>query len=260
MNKNNYLIFLILIIFFSCTNDNIDVFSDGNEIFFEKFYMDELYPGYHSCDSTTNSFFFYPEGTKQIEIPVVVCLSGIPLKTDQDFTLKVIKEKDVDKDLGEVYTTAESSEYTIDEKYTFHANNYGDEAYEIIDTIAIMVNTSERLKDIPEGVRLVVELVPTDNLKLGQYERRRAIIRFSNIPSKPKWWTKNVTKNLLGEYSVKKYKLFLAHADPESTMSLEMIENRPDQVIKLVLKFKEWLIRQNPVVTEENGDLMTIKI
>lgn len=260
MLKKIILLSLSFLILFSCEKEEIELFKDGNEIYFDKFYMDELFPGTNGADSTTTSFFFYPEGTQQINVPVIVCLSGRALKEDQKFKLKVIGKEDANEALGDLYTTANSDEYTIDDEYVFHANNFGSDAKRILDTINIKINKSSRLEEHPEGYRLVVEMVPTGIIGLGQYERRRTIIHFSTNPAKPAWWDYEVEKNLLGTYSTKKYKLFLAHADTESRVNKQLIEDHPDEVIKLVMTFKEWLLRQTPQILDEDGEVMTVNV
>lgn len=75
MKKSIYLSFL-LCLFWACEEEKIFTFADRPEVFFDKFYMDAIYPGTEGADSTEVSFFHYPDGTKDIEVPLVVCLSG----------------------------------------------------------------------------------------------------------------------------------------------------------------------------------------
>ena len=66
--KKQYVIFMLLlaVAFGACDRREIEIFTDKNEIYFEKFYIDEVYPGLAQADSTVASFFFYPDGTKDI--------------------------------------------------------------------------------------------------------------------------------------------------------------------------------------------------
>ena len=218
------ILFILPALLFACTEKKIPTFNDGREIFFEKFYMDEVYPGTASADSTVISYFFYPDGTRDIEIPLVVCLSGRLLTSD----------------------------------VTFKSTTVGEDVTEVKDTVFVKIHRSARMDDAP--VRLIVELVPNEMIGLGQYERCRAKIIVSTIAIKPDWWTTEVTNNLLGTYSEKKYKLFLNEIDTNAEMSARLIQERPDQAIKLVMKFKAWLSEQNPPVTEEDGSIMKVAI
>ncbi len=245
-----YLFFLstIMIVFLlSCKKDEIATFQGGNEIFFEKFYVNAMYPGTESADSTTTSFFFYPEGTTEITAPLVVLLSGPLPASDLQFGLKVIPEA----------TTANANEYSIDPHYVFKANLSEND---IRDTIFVKLRYSERLKTRPEGVRLVVELVPNGQVGTGQVERIRAKIILKATAIRPAWWTSTVEANLMGVYTEKKFWLFLNEIDKTGKMSAQLINERPDEAIKLVLQFKAWLLQQNPPILEDNGNVMQVAI
>ncbi|MCR9011018.1 DUF4843 domain-containing protein [Gabonibacter chumensis] len=245
-----YILLLIWMPMFliSCNREKIEVFHGTSQIYFDKFYMDALKPGTKQADSTVMSFFFFPEDTKEIEVPLVVQFSGVPLTSDLKFGLKVVKEA----------TTANADEYKLDEYYTFHAKPIVPEQLEIKDTIHVKLLYTDRLKTLEGGVRLVVELVPMEGLELGQYERRRAVIISTALESRPEWWTQEVEITLLGRYSQKKYKLFLQHADPKGELNEELITNRPDLAIEYVLRFKKWLT-DNPGQTDEYGEI-TVEI
>lgn len=70
------------------------------------------------------------------------------------------------------------------------------------------MNRSARLNDLEEGIRLVVEIVPSDELQVGQFERSKAVIHLTKDAVKPEWWTLEVSAGLLGNYSSLKYKTF----------------------------------------------------
>lgn len=218
-------------LFAACDEQEIEVFGGINRIYFEKFYRDALYPGTEEADSTTTSFFLYPEGTKVITAKLIVLLSGKKLDGNLTFGLKVMPEG----------TTATPEEYDLEETYTFHANTKEKDT-DIRDTIEIRINNSDRLEGLgAEGVKLMVELVPGEGMELGQYERRRAKVTWSYVEAQPEWWDAEVAFELLGEYSPEKYKLFLQHADTGGQME-ELIKHSPDKAIAMVMKFKEWLV------------------
>lgn len=250
MFKYKYLIFSALaILLASCKKDNIQSFHEGSEIFFKKFFENEKFPGTAVADSTISSFFFYPDGTQTMQIPVVVSYSGIPMDKDFDFSLKVVPEG----------TTANPDEYSLAPSYKFRSRIIKGNV-EINDTIYIKANRSARMNSLPKGVTLTVELVPNEVVGVGQTERRKAKIIITTLAGKPDWWTTEVTNNLLGAYSEKKFKIFLNEIDKNAEMNAEFIRTRPDNAKKMALAFKIWLLAQNPAIREDNGDLMTVPI
>ena len=166
------------------------------------------------------------------------------------FCLKVVEEE----------TTAHADEYTIDPEYTFHANTISKDSNDIRDVIYIKFHRSARLETMENGVTLVVEIIPNENLKLGQVERTRAKLILTTATAKPTWWDDEVTSNLLGDYSTKKYKLFLNEIDKKAEMSEELIREHPDKAIQLTLEFKNWLLRQNPVILDEDNEPMEVAL
>ena len=243
-------IIAIVILLISCSEENLATFSGGNEIYFDKFFMDEVAPGTTQADSTVESFFFYPSGTQEIEASLKICFSGRLLENDISFKLKV----------DETLTTANHDEYTLDSNYIFHARAMRDGVKEVIDTIRIKLHRSSRLITRDEGVRLVVQLLPNDIISIGQYERTKAIIILTEKQARPTWWDDEVTDNLLGEYSQTKYKLFLDNADTKAELDSDMILNNPDKARLLAMKFKDWLNAQTPLIIDENGEIMVVTI
>lgn len=251
MKNYLFLVFSLFIIgVVGCKKETVFLFDDENELFFEKFYTNENFPGKGLADSTKVSFFFYPDGAQNAEASIVVNLSGKLLSNpDMKFNLKVVSEE----------TTANSDEFTIDPSYTFKPF-IGPSTKEIKDTIQIKLHRSPRLDQLPEGVRLVLELVPTENYKLGQTERIRSKIILTTLASQPDWWNSEVTTNLLGKYSQKKFKLFLNEIDKKAEVNGQFIRERPDLVKKMVLQFKSWLTSQSPRIMEDSGEVMEVAI
>lgn len=240
----------LVVLLTACDKDDVMIFRDKHEIYFEKFYVDATYPGVETKDSTVASFFSYPEGTTSIEVPLVVNLSGKLLTRDLTFGLKVVPE----------FTTANADEYDLAEKYVFRSGTVSEGAKEIQDTIYVKINYNSRLDLQPEGVVLVLELVPGEDVGLGQLERRAAKIILTTQAAQPDWWDDEVTNALLGTYSQKKYKLFLKEVDKTARLDGTLIQKNPDEAIKLVMQFKKWLGEQNPAITENDGSLMTVKL
>ena len=195
--------------------------------------MNALYPGTKEADTTRTSFFFFPENTKEIKVKLVVNLSGLELEKDLHFGLKTVEEG----------TTAKPEEYRLEKEYTFRKRALPTDMKEVKDTIEVSVLHSDRLAELgTDGVRLVVELVPNADVDLGQYERRRAVIEWSEVEAKPDWWTHEVEWTLLGAYSYEKYKLFLQVVDTEGEFNENLIKNYPARAIAMVTEFKQWLL------------------
>lgn len=211
------------------------LFGSDHYIYFDKFWKNASYPGTETADSTEATFFFVGDDETSTTADLIVVLAGRQLEQDLDFKLRVVPEM----------TTALPEEYTLQDKYTFHARPVQEGDTRFQDTIHIQLNKSARLDEMPEGYRLVLEIVPDEQVKVGQYERSRSIIRIVKDPVRPAWWNSEVDIYLLGTYSATKYKLFLENVPGAGELDGEMIEQRPDEARKLVLEFKKWLM-ENP--------------
>ena len=226
-----FIVTLLAGIVSACGEKDIAVFEGRNQIYFEKFYMNALYPGTKEADTTRTSFF--RKIRKEIKVKLVVNLSGLELEKDLHFGLKTVEEG----------TTAKPEEYRLEKEYTFRKRALPTDMKEVKDTIEVSVLHSDRLAELgTDGVRLVVELVPNADVDLGQYERRRAVIVWSEVEAKPDWWTHEVEWTLLGAYSYEKYKLFLQVVDTEGEFNENLIKNYPARAIAMVTEFKQWLL------------------
>ena len=56
-----FIVTLLAGIVSACGEKDIAVFEGRNQIYFEKFYMNALYPGTKEADTTRTSFFFFPD-------------------------------------------------------------------------------------------------------------------------------------------------------------------------------------------------------
>ncbi len=243
-------IFYILLSLFllACEEQDLLMFDNYHEIYFEKYFADEKFPGTGLADSTMVSFFFAEDNEASVYAKLVVCLSGKKLERDIPFSLNVVSDG----------TTAIAGEYTLEKQYIFRASTYDPTSDMIRDTIQIQMNRSGRLEDLKQGIRLELAIVPTSNLGSGPYERSRAVIVLTKDPVQPQWWTPEVDAELLGTYSPKKYKLFLKNVKGAEELNEEMIQNAPDRVLQLVRAFKSWLTL-NPQ-QEEDGSDMTVNV
>ena len=108
------------------------------------------------------------------------------------------------------------------------------------------------------ALRLTLKLEPTADFLLGQTECRSAIIYVSNVVAKPNWWTDNVTRNYLGAYSDKKYRLFIQETGKADIDSDNIEELRYNTII-----FKHYLQKKkdaNEMVREDDGTEMTVAL
>ena len=252
MKKLLYLLSVVAVLgmFTACQEDELKLWGNEHHIYFEKFYKDAIAPGKERADSTLTSFFFYADDVNNLEAKLVVNMTGRLLEKDLPFKLKVVDEM----------TTANANEYTLQDQYVFRAHHVNDTATNQRDTITVKMHRSARLASMPNGVRLTVELVPLGDLKLGQTERTRAVIILTRDAVKPAWWDAEITNNLFGEYSSRKYKLFLLNIDPGATLNADMLRQAPYKAIQLVRKFKKWLQEHPSQAVEEDGSPMTVNV
>lgn len=252
MKKIFYILSMAAVVmtFSACQEEDLKVWGDDHHIYFEKFYKDAAAPGKERADSTLASFFFHKDNVNDLDAKLVVNMTGRLLTSDVPFKLRVVEDM----------TTALPEEYTLQDQYVFRANNVNDTAKNQRDTITVKMHRSARLKDMPNGVKLTVELVPSGDVKLGQTERTRAVIVLTRDAVKPVWWDSQIEYNLLGTYSSRKYKLFLVNIDPDATLNAEMLEKAPYKAIQLVRKFKKWLQEHPDQAVEENGLPMTVNV
>lgn len=231
---NKLFLFLAIIevfLFTSCQEDPIMVFGTDHYLYFDKFWKDATYPGTEKADSTEVTFFFVDEKDSSTTADLIVAMAGRQLDHDLHFQLRVVPEM----------TTALPDEYTLQDQYTFRALPIKEGDTRFQDTIHIQLNKSARLDTMQNGYRLVLEIVPNEEVKVGQTERIRSIIHIMKDPVRPDWWTDEVVVYLLGTYSATKYKLFLENIPGAYDMDEDMIENHPDEARKLALEFKKWL-------------------
>lgn len=233
----------------ACSEQEIEPFGERHEVYFYKYFMDERAPGTAKADSTNVTFFFAKPADNYVMADIVVALAGRSIAEDLRFGLKVV----------DAMTTATADEYVLEEFYTFKARPIPEDAKLILDTISIRMNRSPRLEELEQGFRLTVEIVPTVEVNVGQFERSRAVIHVTKDAVRPVWWTKEVEAGLLGPYSSLKYRLFLENVPGAYDMDGEMIKNYPDEAIKLTKLFKQWLA-ENPTYDEENFEWMRVEV
>lgn len=211
----------------ACAKENIPTYDEaagGRYIYFSK----------AEIDSSDVSFYSYP-GQTVIEYPVVVKSTGYST-SEGSFSVKVLDE----------YTTAQSGDFSLPEKFTFRPESE-------VDTFYVKLNYSSKLDK--EKVRIVLELDETPDFRLGMTDSRVAIIWFHNNIVKPGWWSSSVTSYYLGTYTEAKYKLFLEVVKVD-------LDGADNSLIRhYTLVFKKYLEDRkaagNPAL-EDDGTEMTV--
>jgi len=143
--------------------------------------------------------------------------------------------------------SASDANYSLPASFTLKAGH-------LTDTAWITVKKTPDLAVKP--VRLVLKITASDDLKVGQSDYALSILYISNIIAKPDWWDQNMTDNFLGDYSDKKYKLFI-----QVTGVSDLDPNDDSQERYYTILFKDYLLREKDAgrtVYEDNGTEMTV--
>ncbi|MES1250309.1 MAG: DUF4843 domain-containing protein, partial [Chitinophaga rupis] len=212
----------------ACKKDNIKLYKGDSYIQFSKNYV----------DSSLFSFLALPDKDQALT-PMPVELVGNPVDKDRTYKIQVVKE----------LTTASAANYSIPDSFTLKAGH-------IIDTAWITVKKTPDIAVKP--VRLVLQIASSNDLKTGQSDYAVSILYISNVIAKPDWWDEDVIDSYLGDYSDKKYKLFI-----QVTGLSDLDPNNPGQLEYYTILFKNYLLREKDAgrtVYEDNGTEMTVAL
>lgn len=229
MNKI-IIIVLAIITFFSCQEEKLEAYSGDNYIYFTK----------SNTDSITFSFAYDATLTKTtVNIPVEI-ISGI---RDFDREYKVIFLADESTAVEGQHFTALIGEQTI-------------KAGNIVDTLRLEVMKTDDIDD--SVVEAVFQIVDSKDFRAGFPSHSKARVQITNKLVQPQWWDNWHVSSGLGDYSNKKYRLFI-----QVTGEFDLdYKNREDldysEMRTLLLQFKRWL-EANPQ-TEEDGSDMEVKV
>ena len=142
-------------------------------------------------------------------------------------------------------TTALPVQYTLPEHPMFHEG-------QSTDVFSVVLRKTESLKD--KEVYLTLRLVENENFALGYVGYRDVKIRFNDKIVKPLWWTDDVVKGYLGEYSFEKFEtIVLANEGFTTFDGLSGTEKR-----KIALNTKDYIALHG--ITEKDGSPMYIPI
>lgn len=179
-------IILLVLVFFSCSKDEIDTYGDTNYIFFEKIGEDGEYP--------VQDFTFVFENEtimeKIVEIPVTY--TGRFYGTDRDFSIEVVDS---------LTTATEGVHFVIENKdgQKIEKNTEGGNAL-----IKVL-----RTEDMTEDVfQIGIRLVENNAFKIGQ--NNTILLNISDLFNEPDWWpVQNGFSSNLGSFTVVKATLWL---------------------------------------------------
>lgn len=225
-----YILYIIGLLFFvSCQEEKLKPFSGERYISFSNNV---------ETDSVSLSFFFYP-GQDKVLVPLEINLAGLPLNKDLEYKIEV----------NDKHTTADSKYFKLPDNLIF-------EKGKIKDTINIELVNSPELKE--KEVKLVLNIVENENFIPGAISYRYAKIVFSDIVSQPVWWDWKVARYILGDYSVKKFRLFM-----QVTGIGDITGLHPSDVRSYAIQFKYYLAKEKEAgrtVYEENGAEMEVTV
>lgn len=178
------------------------------------------------------SFSHYP-GTETLDVTFEVNLIGLIADFDREYKAVVV----------DTLTTAVPAEYDI-HPMVLHANKAKD-------LLTITLKKSDRL--LRQDAKLTLYLVETESFEQGYTDRLQVSVTFNNITTKPDWWTEEITKAYLGEYSKEKFEAIYAYSGRNNLEGLQ-----PSELRILLRGFKNYIREHN--LTEADGTPITIPI
>ena len=225
--KNFVYILLVVIAFYSCSEDKIDLYQGSRYVQFED----------HFEDTTSTSFFFY-KGANTFDLPIVLDLVGDTLATDMKYSIQVNTE----------FTDAPSGSFKLESVPMFEKGF-------ITDTIYITFN---KVPEFDTGeYKVVLDIADTDEgLKVGETVYSRKTFKISAMVAQPKWWDETITRYYLGVFDKNKYEAFI---DITDETDLTGWEGGP--LIEVCRKFKYELIKLKdagtPLLMEDGTDMLS---
>lgn len=235
MRKIHMILLLLVIGFASCKEEGFDLFTE----------KDGCYVSFNRNATDTINFSFYSTGTSEYDYPVELLLIGVPEPEGG-------KAKPLSVVIVDSLTTMDLSYVKVPENITF-------QPWSLLDTVYIHLERYPYLEQEDANgnrpvVYLCLEIQGSDELILGDRNRRRLTFKISNEITQPAWWDATVNNNLLGKYSKDKFKLFMEVLQPDiANMSMQNLQ-------EWTIEFKRYLERQDPPILEKDGTLMTVQV
>lgn len=167
--KNILISMLLLALLTQCKeNDNIGKYSYADSYIYFGYVDPDRNPKEKYLDSIYYSFAYdnNPDRT-DITIKIPVNIGGLAVDMERKYDLVVSKESDYNAALVEL------------SQPRIRAGRY-------VDTLSVTILKGEEL--LTKEMKLVLELRPNTNFKLGNYYNRQFKITFNNILDEPEWW------------------------------------------------------------------------
>lgn len=215
----------VLCLMASCKEESI--LTNANDVSYLRFTKNM------TKDTTVVSFKVYNEGEDAV-IPIEVSINGKVQTEDLPFSISVDESR----------TTLDANLYVLPTDCKIRKGH-------LTDIIYITLKNSPELKTQTKRLALMVD--ETEQVRQGDRNYARAIINVTDRLFKPDWWSVNdlgsetqpensVDWYYLGEYSEKKYQLFLMICQEDNFV----YDGKDKQMLrKYSLKLKNWLKDQN---------------
>ncbi len=218
----------LLLFIFSCKKDEIMLYNDNSYIQFTRDY----------ADSSVFSFLALPD-QNEARVPFAIELLGKPENRDRQYKISVFDE----------LTNAPQANYSLPETFTLKAN-------QTVDTAWITVRKTPEIAVKP--VKLTLRIEDTPDFKIGQTDYSVNIVYISNVIARPDWWDDTVEGRFLGDYSDKKYELFI-----QVTGVSDFDQNDQNLLRTYTIMLKNYLLKEKDAgrtVYEDNGSEMTVAL
>ena len=187
------------------------------------------FPNDEGRDSAVISFTHYL--TNELDVPFEIALIGKPSHDSLEYKLVVVDS----------LTTALPVDYELPNTLKFAPNQDKDTIY--IHIKKARPELSER------SFKVTLRITANENFSPGIYNKQDIKVIFSNLKSQPLWWKDDVELILLGEYSDAKYDHFVIATQVSDLSDMSFSEIRI-----LALKFKEYLIKNNIMEKDKDGN------
>lgn len=225
MKKLVYAI-ILLVCAVSCKIDEIDRFGQERYIHFEG--ADGKFEYGFS--------FLYAEGKEEHELLIPVKYAGRKYDEDKSFAVEVVAEQT---------TAKECEEFVLPESIVFKGGTYDD-------SLRLVLKKTPRMNKEKLAIRL--KLVTNDNFVAAMKNALVVDINVTNVIDRPTWWYGDVENFYLGEYSDKKFELFVKNIYAGDYGALDENSKR-----KYALDFKDWL-NANPDQAWDGDKRITVPV
>ena len=224
---------LLMMALQSCDKQKVDTYDSEHALFFDRWKRISDVKR-ERIDTVGYSFSHYVGETELVH-DFKISLIGNILSEDTEYKVVVVDS----------LTTALPEQYTLPKHPMFHEG-------QSTDVFSVVLHKTESLKD--KEVYLTLRLVQNENFALGYVGYRDVKIRFNDKIVKPLWWTDDVVKGYLGEYSFEKFEtIVLANEGFTTFDGLSGTEKR-----KIALNTKDYIALHG--ITEKDGSPMYIPI